>query len=453
MKIHVKTLLFAVISVCAVYLWWWISANSEVEELAGHGFVLTLEYTGQFAAGLRGIRNQQCWISSFGLPLVIVEPFVANTTLHNSYKLWNQYLLNRKSVPFHSIVDIDSFNRNLSHKPTLVSWQNFEKFAPRKVILVNIGSIHRRGCLQFTEEMCKLDSRRRDIQTSCTPSNQLRDISISLQKHNFEVVHSVCIDCQESLTGLTPSFVTEQIFGPHDPHDVTVIINKWKFSFALTKDCMRTCIAQSEVKLDTIHESLHVRNDAEWYNNHYLSGQQYVSILIRLEWYLIAYKREKIEFSTHCFMEVLKAFSQLQQDMGSSYHPFLTTDIGDYGSKSFDVTLKKNKISRRVYEDILNHTRMFVKDLYSNSWEFDDWEKSFVSIPEVHGNKGYIAAVQRSIASRGNCLIMMGGGHFQHMILQAYLQLHPNRTTQCVKLICMAPPFLRMFKNTISSTQ
>ena len=51
------------------------------------GYVLTLKFTGQQAAGVRGIFSQQCWLKLFGLPMSIVEPFVNESVISHSKKL------------------------------------------------------------------------------------------------------------------------------------------------------------------------------------------------------------------------------------------------------------------------------------------------------------------------------------------------------------------------------
>ena len=48
----------------------------------------------------------------------------------------------------------------------------------------------------------------------------------------------------------------------------------------------------------------------------------------------------------------------------------------------------------------------------------------------------YIAALQRTIASRSDCLLLFGRGNFQEVALSAYLRNHPNKVTRCVHIVC-----------------
>ena len=54
---------------------------------------------------------------------------------------------------------------------------------------------------------------------------------------------------------------------------------------------------------------------------------------------------------------------------------------------------------------------------------------------------GYIAALQRAIASRADCLVLAGGGNFLKMALYQYLDNHPKRADQCVHFLCVPKGF------------
>ena len=117
-----------------------------------------------------------------------------------------------------------------------------------------------------------------------------------------------------------------------------------------------------------------------------------------------------------CLEEVTKTVSELQTHLGSSnVGSFVTTDVGTYGSGTFEYTLKRTDTSRSVYNTVVDQTKNFVEKLYRDSWTFGDWEKNFLTIPGLLKDRGYIAALQRTIASKADCLILMGGGHFQHI--------------------------------------
>ena len=419
-----------------------------------HGFVLTLEYTGQLIAGLRALLSQQCWLSSFRLPLVIVEPFSNNSLLRHSHRLWRDHSEDHPTVLFRDLFDVDHLNEqsHMTGNPVLSTWENFLRVAPRKVILVTIENIHQAGCLLFQREMCELALHKPDIKlfTGChMPENSQQAVTY-LQKHNFHVVRNVCINCMEAMTYLTPDAVTEHIIGPHDAQGVTVIFNRWRFSMRVTKDCMdmEMCSNEKTVLPQRFVESKRLKRDAAWYRDSYFHSQMFIAIMIRVEWHFITNRKDQhhTNDAMKCLDEVLEAVAEVQKEFcNSNIASFLAMDVGAYGSGTFEHTIRNTNTSISMYTDVLNHTRHFVSELYRDTWTFKDWEESFLTIPSLLIDKGYIATLQRTIASKAACLILMGGGHFQHMALQSYFSLHPAKEEQCVKYVCVAPAFKRLF--------
>ena len=414
-----------------------------------YGFVLTLEYTGQLIAGLRALLSQQCWISSFGLPLLIVEPFSNNSLLRHSHHMW---MHNNPPVRFSDLFDLNHFNEQsrVTGDTAIATWEHFIHTAPRKVILITIENIHHSGCLLFKREMCETETRESNANlfTGCNTLDSEQALSY-LRKHNFHVVRNVCLNCMEAMTHLTPDAVTDHIFGPHNAKDVTLIINRWRFSMKITKHCeeVETCTSEKTTLPMRVINSNRLERDAKWYQESYLHSHKIISIMIRVEWHFITHRNDQNDNVIECFNEVLKAVHEIEHDIANSnISPFLSMDVGAFGSGTFDFTIQHTNTRKSAYNEVLNHTRHFVKELYRNAWTFDDWEESFMTIPGLLMDKGYISTLQRTIASNGDCLILMGGGHFQHMALQSYLHLHPTPNEQCVKYVCVAPAFKSLFR-------
>lgn len=447
-------LVFLIVTTVMVLRWRATDVTHKVEQVHMYGFVLTLEYTGQLVAGLRALLSQQCWISSFGLPLVIVEPFSNNSLLQHSHHMWREYSHSSPIVRFRDLFDLDHFNEQsrITGNTIMATWEKFVHVAPRKIVFVTIEDIHHPGCLLFKGEMCETEKQKEPYRNSfegCHISDNVVQMLSYLKKQNFYVVRNVCINCMETMINLTPDVVTDHIFGPHNAQDVTLIFNKWRFSMKLTKDCreMETCNNEKVVLPQRFVKSKRLERDANWYRDSYFHSQIVFSIMIRVEWHFITHRKDQNNNAIECLSEVLNTVNELQNDYGNPHIPFfLSMDVGTYGSGSFQHTIQHTNTSISMYTDVLNHTRLFVKELYRNTWTFNDWEESFLTIPGLLTDKGYIATLQRTIASRGDCLILMGGGHFQHMALQTYLSLHPTPKEQCVKYVCVAPAFQRLFQ-------
>ena len=84
-------------------------------------------------------------------------------------------------------------------------------------------------------------------------------------------------------------------------------------------------------------------------------------------------------------------------------------------------------------------TKLSIKTLsaiYDNKVSINDWEHSFVMAADGETNRGYIAALQRIVASRAENILLMGGGSFQSLAVQDYIEFHGSKK-KCVYLVCM----------------
>ena len=108
--------------------------------------------------------------------------------------------------------------------------------------------------------------------------------------------------------------------------------------------------------------------------------------------------------------------------------PIVTANIG----KSWNKIVKDEAWMSSLKAQTLNTIQV----LLNHKMSFERWEKSFVEAAGGVTNRGYIAALQRVIASRADCLVLMGGGSFQDLTLQDYIHFHKDRDKWCIRLIC-----------------
>ena len=71
--------------------------------------------------------------------------------------------------------------------------------------------------------------------------------------------------------------------------------------------------------------------------------------------------------------------------------------------------------------------------VYNGRLSYDKWEESFVTATGST-DRGYIAALQSAVASRADCLVLIGGGHFQVMTHQKYMSY--GHAHECVYKMC-----------------
>ena len=118
--------------------------------------------------------------------------------------------------------------------------------------------------------------------------------------------------------------------------------------------------------------------------------------------------------------------------LGNKWKTFVTTDIVKFSSNSWRRIPSELNYSTTEAEYVFTRTRTAVERLVNE--QFTNWENTFISTGKVLPM--YIAALQRTIASRIDCLLLFGGGNFQEVSLSAYLHNHSNKVTRSVHIVC-----------------
>ncbi len=415
------------------------------------GYILTLTYTGQQSAGLRGIMSQQCWAASFNLPMTIVEPFGINSSLCNRAKAWTTLDRGEPLTRFSDYFDIIHFNQHAiaAGNPPLVSWEEFLHKAPRKVIVVYINGIQAKNCLGFKSGCSHWRRNEKEVNaftSNCTVVRSVDSALEYLQMRQFEVVRTVCLKCgiwKNASPQLSPSALTMHIFGKYKPAEVTILFDLWKFTLSITPHCRHSpkCHMNDRALTTWTQPSLHISQAADLYLKSTLgtAGNRTVAIMVRLEWYLI-YMRQKTRIGV-CLKEIEGRLDMLRKsriNLNEHAPPFLAMDVGKYGSGTFPTTLRIHSLSQKYFDSTLEQVRSFVARIYDQKWTFQDWENSFSAAAKAYPDRGFIAALQSTIASKADCLLLLGGGHFQELALKLYKKAHPIPSKQCIYYICMA---------------
>ena len=110
---------------------------------------------------------------------------------------------------------------------------------------------------------------------------------------------------------------------------------------------------------------------------------------------------------TTIFNNLIATVRKLQASIGHG-NIIVTADIGKYGSNTWSGTV--SGWNKSIIVEIIKHT---VTKLYQNSWTFEEWEQSFGTATGGIEDQSYVAAMQKSIASRAQCLLLFGGGGFE----------------------------------------
>ena len=196
---------------------------------------------------------------------------------------------------------------------------------------------------------------------------------------------------------------------------------------------------------DLLQPSKQWQEEAMAYHKMFLGENVTLSVMMRVErvieqstegGHAVIARRNKTKRKAYvdkCFETLFETLDLL----GNKRNTFVTTDIGKFSSNSWRRILSELNYSTTEAEYVVTRTRTAVERLVND--QFTNWENTFIhstSNTKHWKSSAYIAALQRTIASRSDCLLLIGGGNFQEVALSAYLRKHPNKATQCVYIVC-----------------
>ena len=424
---------------------------SDTESAGGRGYVVTVTYSGQQGSAIRAIVSQQCWIGSvvnkrYNLQVYSLEPLLVST----KFVAGTIDATTKSALPFEELFDIANLNEAMVRLGLgqMATIEDFFKNAPRKITLLTFTgegttsviwtALNESDC--YNKETGKLSSLVKKgfciskiIQTAYTKSTNMRykDKEYIFKDHSDHV-----------------------LFENWDPLQSVLVINHWSAGWFAPVDTVPTNTPLSEhpsdssrckfSDLENVHEKLmpspSLLKSSMMYKKKFLkvtgSEVKIVAVMFRLEQLITTgaactkTKKDHIDSPktciSGCVQEAVEITKSLQKQDGFSSRPFLTHDIGLYGSLSF----KKKLVNNSFFEENLKTTML---QLFGHDWTLGDLEKSYSEISE---NKGYIAALQRHIASDADCLVLVGGGNFQDFALHDYIRKHPNVEGRCVHFVC-----------------
>ena len=394
-----------------------------------HGYVAAMRYSGQQGTGIQALMSLQCFIGSLNLPMYILEPVMDGTTFGSPLKV-NSGSTSHSFLKFSDMFEISHFNiasRKMGFGE-IRSENDFFTNAPTQVILVDS---HRSRKVNPIEV----------VWTSRDKGDCYGDKDIP--KH-FCIVRVVQVTGKKDMKSSYQLFSEEELFGillgPWLPNNVTIIFKQWHTPWYVSnkeqKDSLK-CTNIRAIKQEILfHTSPKLLQDAQLYKSQFLGSKNRLAIMFRLERMMIYLQtiinRENKDitgmngYMSSCLHEVKDIANDVWKKKGFS-RPLVTLDLGKYGSISW----RKKALFNLIQE--VDSTLAF---LFQSQWTFSEWEESFTQVASVAYSSGYIAALQRTLASQADCLVLVGGGYFQELALNDYKRNHPDKRTWCVYLIC-----------------
>ena len=368
--------------------------------------MLSHEYCEQLTVAARSLELLQCWARKVGISHVM-EPFIMGTVFRSPPRGQE-----RDSLRFNNVYDLDNWNGMSRGKkyPPIVTWEDFLEHAPRNLIVVDVAY----------NSLCMLAEKERTEIKGCSVPTSLNDLVSKLEENKFKVVREVCLDFSAHRRMITMKEFHDQIFDRHKSANSTVLFSEWR---GFSSNRVRVQSSGCELQYSTMKASPSkqlVQDVDSYIEKHLGSSPGYVAVVLRIE------KAKKLNKPPdYCFQQTLEYWERMVRDTGINT-TFLSTDIGKFGSKSYNSNNSDQFFSS------------FFDTLYGKKMTIEQWEATFEG---SSSHPGYVGVLQKVIASRAECVLFTGGGSFQRHLLQLYHERHPGKDCVYVVRTCLGDAF------------
>ena len=384
------------------------SSNRNISGKKLSTYILTARYGGQQGAGVRGLVSQQCFSHSLRIPVHIVEPFVVNSVLGHAQPDQSGI------VKFSDLFDLHTFNlasAKSGYMP-LITWENFLRNAPKETILVELQTGDRKRISTNSIPSCYKGS---DIP-------KIKELGKSYTLCIVRVVHICCVQSGSSATP-TVEELHSALFGEWKPEQVNLLFRHWSADWHVPATC------EHFNAYGKVYPSQVILKHAKDYMDLFVksNGSKIIAFVLRFEYLLLA--NYNVDACMHNFY---KTPTQLNVANASV---FVAADVGKYRSETWKNSLSKLRPEKA--SQMMESFKNAVSLLIDNKWTFEEWENSFVNITAGVEDAGYIATLQKTIASQADCVVfLVQGGNFQELVIHEYFNLHPTLSERCIHFIC-----------------
>ena len=403
-------------------------------------YTIVLYFIGQQASGIQSLIDLQCGASNLGLPMVLLEPMVIDNTFQAMPLVHRDdsgnSIQNEHSMLFSDLFDVSLFNKMSSNwsYPQLIPRDYFFKTAPRRIVFVVLYEEAESTVPEMKPVWPELPDAPADgcfdPMTSHPPISKWKSQIHQLTKLGFCVVKVV----QFRIGHIAPIVFTEDqlrnsVLGGDSYSNVTLVINTWMPKYVMPglnhKECVYLGYRSAKRQ---IQPSKRLLADVKYYEDHFLkSSGKRLALMIRLEHVFNYLRRQQHmgQWSVETCLNVSTNMAKNLTESKSLGKPFVTLDIGRYGSR----TLRSGGRYAQFVSKVLS-------SLYDGEWNLREWEDSFTQATGGVEDGSYIAALQRTLASKSECLILVGGGMFQELTMKKYMETH-DKAEWCIRLYCI----------------
>ena len=367
---------------------------------SGKGYWIGLHFSDEGTGAFMNLMSFLCLASSVG-GVRVVEPFVFGSYVgQNVSANWTN------EVPFSEVFDSVEFHRSAkTHSfSSLVPFRTFLKDAPRKVLI---------GQYKCTDlSLCR----------TCGHKDVLEQGRIFSKLNGFEMVGHACIDYRSS-GKMTLEEFTSKLYRTYNKSEVVVLFPLFggvtyfkKEGFRLFLN-LQKCTRSSEV-FNINKPSKLVIASANNYIHQYLEGAPYISLMVRFELVINNKTKWKVFVKT-CLDHLQKKVNDIKLKYGIR-NIALCLDIGTYGSVFF-------RTKKPFYvKQILPHINQFISQTVKEGMTLSDWDYTFTNTT-LRKNPGFVAVMQKTIASKADVLVLLGPSSFQRSAESMFLHSHSKK--------------------------
>lgn len=395
-----------------------VSGRRDVKDIGRKkfGFLVALKYYEQQTQATKNFLQWQCLANSYGMR--VVEPFIHLSSI--SFPFAQMISSKRMPLRFSDLIDMESWNKQTTDKcgyANVAKWEEFLENAPRDVIIV---------CVKYRDPpIIPVPVPGRSYHTGCKETCYHRKFNSSLtflERYQFRLVKKVCANFAGYAGSVEDHIFKNDILGNLKHDRVTILLNEFRGFFGLYRMQVLSPCSMIHSKVDvSVIPSPRLVKEVHHYALANFKGRPYVSILVRIE-KLVLHSHQNV---TQCARKVISILEGLKYERQLMDY-FLAMDVGRFGSHGSSV-----HNLQPLGED-------FFRVIYPSKWSFEEWENSFNSSSSSL-NPAYIANFQRTMAAKGDCLIMVGAGGFQAQARNLFDRYHEDPNKRCVYKVCTEP--------------
>ena len=405
-----------------------IFSQSSRNTRKSQGYIIPYNLYEQQTAAARNLWGLQLWANTVGMK--VVEPFINNKSM--SFEPITKNISN--PMRFSDLYDIEYWNKQCMSRgcAELVPWKEFLSRASKNIVFVQLCGHRLLPC------HTKIKSKANPHDALMSISSGRRGISSKATKYfsdlGFKFVRWVSVEFNQS-TPMSLQEFSQYIFDQYDISDVTVMFEVWLGirDSRVHLQGFKPVSTNASVSIGLLPSKKMVADSERYLEHVRQNGGKYFGIMVRVQRAYLKMKSQ-INYKTtdgiNFMKDCAKNLTNLEELRNNkNWDRTLAIDLGNFGSCAYRRSQSKQKEEEVLYDD-------FFKAVYGNSWTIEEFENSFTKYLGTN-NPTYIAQVQRTIAARSDCIVLVGGGStFQAATIAFYKNFHPDVQKQCIIKHC-----------------